>query len=160
MTDRERLLQTLVATYAYYERELTDFALQVWVEDLGEHPIDAVCAAFVAHRRHPERGQWLPKTADILRQLQGGSGDRAIEAWSHVLAEVRRVGTYGRADIDAATRKAVDGLGGWGALCRAQESELSFLQRRFLDGYAVHHGREVREAAVHRLDADNVLRLQ
>ena len=54
MTDRERLLQTLAAVYAYYERELSEFAVGVWLEDLEGHPIDAVCEAFKRHRRDPE----------------------------------------------------------------------------------------------------------
>ena len=89
MTDRERLLQTLVAVYAYYDRELSEFAISVWLEDLEEHPVDAVCEAFKRHRRDPERGQWLPKSADILRQLQGDKAEAVQMAWTRLLLQVR-----------------------------------------------------------------------
>lgn len=160
MTDRERLLQTLAATYAYYERELTEFAVGLWLEDLDSHPIDEVCAAFVRHRRDPQRGQWLPKSADILRQLQGDSAERAVTAWTHLLAEIRRVGAYGRPEIDETTREALATVGGWGAVCRADERELTWLQRRFAEAYGVHQARAERTAEPLLAAVAQALRLQ
>lgn len=142
MTDRERLLQILAATYAYYERELSQFVIQVWVEDLDGYQIDAVCAAFTAHRRDPDRGQWLPKSADILRQIHGDVKDAAQLAWSRVLS-VAAAG--GRGQLDDATREALHSLGGLSAIQRAPVDQNGFLQKRFMEAYAVYAKRE-REA--------------
>lgn len=138
MTDRERLLQTIAATYAYYERELSEFVLQVWLDDLNGHPVDAVCAAFVRHRRDAQRGQWLPKTADILRQIEGDIGDRALVAWGEVIAAAKA----GGARFDGPTQAAIDSMGGMGRLRMAREDENGFLQRQFVAAYQAYQRRD------------------
>ncbi len=140
MTDRERLLQTLAATYAYYERELSEFIVQVWLDDLEGHPIDAVCAAFTAHRRDPQRGQWLPKTADILRHLGRDDGANGQLAWGKVM-EIASNGGRGRLD-DAAAFEAVRSIGGISAVQRADSQQTQWLQKRFLEAYSVYAKRE------------------
>lgn len=142
--EQQRLLQTLAGVYAYYERELTEFAVSVWVEDLQAFAIDAIERAFTAHRRDPQRGQWLPKSADILRHLTPVDGEAGALAWTQLMAEVRSCGSYGRPRIDASTRLALDTVGGWGALCRAQERELPHLQRRFLEAFGIFEARAAR----------------
>lgn len=153
MNDRERLLQTLAATYAYYERELSEFVLQVWIEDIGEYPIDDVCAAFARHRRDPQRGQWPPKSADILRLMNGDIDDHALVAWGEVIAAARSGGKR----FDGPTQEAIDSMGGMGRLRLATEAENGFLQRQFVAAYKAYR---------HRADAQpmiefsgNVLRI-
>ena len=62
MTEAERqtLLQTLLGVHAYYDRDLSEMAVSVWLEDLAGHDMADVCAAFVRHRRDPERDH-LPR---------------------------------------------------------------------------------------------------
>lgn len=139
MTDRERLLQTLAATYAYYDRELSQFVVQVWVEDLEGHPIDAVCAAFTAHRRDPQRGQWLPKTADILRQLQGDVEHEAQLAWGRVMEAATN---GGRGEIDNVSRQALHTMGGISAVQRADVQQTQWLRKQFLETFAVYAKRD------------------
>mgnify|MGYP003405927627 FL=1 len=150
MTDADRptLLQTLLGVYAYYDRDLSELAVSVWFEDLAGHDIAAVCAAFVRHRRDPERGQWLPKSADILRQLQGDNDERRQSAWALVLAEARSVGTYGRPQLTAEQRAAVDAVGGWRALCHCDERELGHMQRRFMAAFDAFDARTEREVGL------------
>jgi len=147
MTDRERLLTALAAVYAFYEREITELACQFWCEDMADFPVEAVERAFAAHRRDPERGQFLPKPADIIRQLQGDSTQRAAVAWGEAL-ECARNGGAGYARLPPATRAALDSLGGMLALRRADDTQLPFLQRQFIAGH---------KAVVHREDADAML---
>ena len=144
-TDRPRLLKTLLGVYAYYDKDLSEMAVSVWFDDLAGHEIDAVCAAFVRHRRDSERGQWLPKSADILRQLQGDTDERRQTAWSLVLAEARSVGTYGYPNLTAEQRAAVDAVGGWRALCHCDERELGHMQRRFMAAFDAFDARSERK---------------
>lgn len=146
MTDRNRLLKTLAGCYAYYERELSEVAVSVWLSDLGEFDADDIDAAFTRHRRDPQRGQWLPKSADILRQLQGDTAERQTAAWAHVLGEARRVGMYGSANLTAEQRSAVDAVGGWGAICHCDERELGHMQRRFMACFDAFDSRAERDA--------------
>jgi hypothetical protein len=155
VTDRERLLQTLAATFAYYERELTEFICTVWLEDLEGQPIDAVCEAFVRHRRDPERGQWMPKTADILRQLRGDADEAAAVAWRRVLAAAKR----GGGAFDGPEQQALEAIGGMRRLRLAQESETGHLRREFASAFAAFRAREDRGTSP-LLSGEQALRLQ
>lgn len=138
MTDRERLLQTLAATYAYYERELSEYVLQVWIDDLTGYPIEAVCQAFVRHRRDTKRGQWLPKSADILLQLHGDADERALIAWGEVISAAKA----GGARFDGPVQAALDSMGGMGRIRMASESENGFLQRQFVAAFKAYRQRD------------------
>ena len=147
MTDRERLLTALAAVYAFYEREITELACQFWCDDMAPYPVEAVERAFAAHRRDPERGQFLPKPADIIRLLEGDSTQRAALAWAEAL-ECARNGGAGYPRLPEATKAALDSMGGMLALRRADDSQLPFLQRQFVASH---------RAVVHRQDADAML---
>lgn len=143
--DRRRLATTVAAAYAYYDRELSELVLSIWVDDLAGHDIAAIEQAFVRHRRDPQRGQWLPKSADILRQLQPDEREQALVAWSDLLGQIRAIGSYGRPQLAATARQALDAIGGWGAVCRAQDSELPHLQRRFCEAFGTFEVRAKRD---------------
>jgi hypothetical protein len=143
--DRRRLVTAVTAIYAYYERQVSDLHLQFWLEDLGGFPIEAVERAMVAHRKDPERGQFLPKTADIIRQLQGDSTQRAALAWGEAL-ECAKAGGSGYARLPAATRAAVESIGGMLALRRADDSQVAFLQRQFVAAHKAEQHREGMDA--------------
>jgi len=144
MTDRQRIVQALTAMYAYYERELSDFALRIWMEDLEGFSADVVCAALTAHRRDTERGQWLPKSADVLRKINGDPAEAAQMAWERVL-KVAQGGGSGK--LDSASRRAVNALGGISAIQRSPVDQNGFLQKRFADAYAVYAKREREDQA-------------
>lgn len=129
---RQRLVQTLVGVYGFYDRELTEFAIRIWSDALTGVGIDEVERAFSSHLRDQDGGRWLPKPADILRQLHGDVDDRATLAWSKVLSAACGRQT---ADFDEQTRAAVDAIGGMGLIRRADESQNGFLQKRFCDAF-------------------------
>ena len=141
MTDKERILQTIAGVYSYYGREVSEFILSVWMEDLADYSADEIAAAFVRHRRDPERGRFCPLTADILRQLQGDEAEAALVEWGKVLAAARNGG--GR--FTGPTQSALEAMGGMGRLRQASESENGFLQREFCAAFKAYRARDDRE---------------
>lgn len=137
MQNRERLLMTLAGVYTYYERELSEYIVSVWVEDLDGYEIADIERAFARHRRDPERGQWLPKVADILRQLHGDAGQNAAIAWGKVI-ECARAGGAGYEDLPAESKAALDSIGGLSMLRRADERQTAYLQRQFVAAHRAH----------------------
>ena len=137
----KRLIQTLVGVYGFYDKELTEFAIRVWGDACAEFDIEALEQAFARHLRDPEAGRWLPKPADIVRQIRGDSNDAALIAWGHVMERARMGGGFGPGASEA-ERQAVYSLGGWSAICRADESQNGFLQRRFTDAFKAYRHRE------------------
>ncbi len=137
--DRKRLVQTLVGVYGFYDKELTEFAIRVWVGSLQGFDAAAIDAAFDAHLRDTDAGKWLPKPADILRHLKGDVGDAALIEWGKVLASARAGGGKG---FGGATDAALDSIGGMYALRMASEDQQPFLQRQFVAAFRVFHARE------------------
>ncbi len=156
-TDRQPFAALLADVLGFYGQPVTPFAMGVWWQACLPFDLDAVRLAMTRHATDPDHGHFAPKPADVIRQLRGNSAEAAITAWSTVLDQVRSVGSYGSPKFDDATRSAVQSLGGWGAICRAQETELPFLQKRFADAYQA-HSNELSRAALSIADS-NVLRM-
>lgn len=161
MTDADRpaFSALLADVLGFYGRPVTPFGVGVWWQACRPFELAAVRAAMTAHATDPDRGHFAPMPADVIRHLRGGRADQAQAAWSRLLDEVRRVGSYGRPGLDAPTRQALADIGGWGALCRAQEDEITFLAKRFADAFGAHTRAEAREAMV-SLSAGSQPRLQ
>jgi hypothetical protein len=146
--DEKHLIATLAGAYAYYEKDLSKVAIAVWKADLAGYEKEAIDAAFIRHRRDPERGQWLPKIADILRHLRESDHEKRQIAWAHVLEEVRRVGAYGDPNLTEEQRSAMHACGGWRAICHCDQKDLSFMQRRFMEAFDAFESRSQRTIAL------------
>lgn len=59
---------------------------------LEDYDIAQVQRAIRAHLRDPERGNFLPRAADIIRQIVGADHERALDAWYKVLHACKRYG--------------------------------------------------------------------
>lgn len=138
----DKFFEVLGGVHDFYGKELTPFAMQVWMQACKEFDVDQVTKALSAHLMDPERGQFMPKPADIVKQLQGTHGDRALVAWGKVFGAMSSVGAYKTVVFDDAVIHAViDDLGGWVKVCRTDNDELPFMQKRFCDTYRAYSGR-------------------
>jgi hypothetical protein len=148
-----KTLLTLGGVYSFYDKELSEFAIEIWASALDEFDPIAVREAFQRHMRNPEAGRWLPKPADIIRHLRGDVNDRALIAWGEVIAAARA----GGANFDGATRQALDSMGGMGRIRMSQEAENGFLMRQFVAAFKAY---ATREESTPLLEASNVLRIK
>ena len=126
----------LTDVMAYYGKDCSEFTLTVWWRAMQNFAFEQVEAALQRHATDPERGQFAPKVADIVRVLQGTTTDRAALAWGKVHDAMSRVGAY--ADVvfdDPAIHAVVEDLGGWPKVCRWPLEELSYLQHRFQESH-------------------------
>jgi hypothetical protein len=95
-----------------------------------------VKAAFEAHARNPDCGQFFPKPADIVRFIEGNGETRALKAWSIVEEAMRRVGIYQSVIFDDCLIHAViEEMGGWAKLCSMTVEDLPFRAREFQKRY-------------------------
>jgi hypothetical protein len=134
----KRLIQTLVGVYGFYEKELNEFAIRVWDDAVGDFSIEDLERAFSRHLKDPEAGKWLPKPADIIRQLKGTADEAALIAWGKVLEAVR---TRQPLALDGPTGEAIRSLGGASVIARSDESQNGFLQKRFIDAFKAYKAR-------------------
>lgn len=140
--DRGKFFEVLQGVHDFYGREMSVFAGQVWWQACAGFELERVTKAFSGHLMDAERGQFMPKPADIVRLLDGTRTDRSLIAWGKVFDAMRSVGAYQSVAFDdAAIHAAVEDCGGWTQMCRGKLDELPFLQKRFCDAYRAYVAR-------------------
>ena len=128
----------------YYRQPVSEFTLSVWWEGCKPFDLEQVSKALTAHATDPDKGQFAPKVADIIRQLAGTKTDRSLMAWGRVHDAMGRVGAYQDVDFgDSATHAAILDMGGWPKMCRTELSDLSYLQHRFCESYRAYQAQGV-----------------
>lgn len=131
-----KFLEVLTGVHDFYGKDMTSFAAQVWIEAMKGFELQQVTKSLSGHVMDAERGQFMPRPADIVRQLQGTQTDRALVAWGKVAAAIGDVGAYqDLAFDDPLIHLCVVDAGGWPKVCRTPYEEQSYLQHRFCEAY-------------------------
>lgn len=144
MTPNEKaeFVKLVTDVHAYYRQNVSEFTLSVWAQACQGFSLEQLRKALTAHATDPERGQFAPKVADVVRILQGTYTDRASLAWGKTLEAMQSVGAY--TDVvfdDPAIHAAIEDLGGWPKACRTERKDLSYLQHRFCEAHKAYTGR-------------------
>lgn len=141
-TEKAEFVKAVTDVHAYYRQNVSEFTLSVWAQACQSFSLEQVRKALTAHATDPERGQFAPKVADIVRILAGTTTDRAALAWGKVHEAMGSVGAY--QDVvfdDPAIHAAVQDLGGWPKVCRTEIKDLGYLQHRFCESHKAYTGR-------------------
>ena len=134
--DFDRFANVVHALAELHGRPQSAGAIALWWQALKRYDIEQIEGAFATLVCDPDRGQFMPKPADVVRAVEGTTTDRAALAWGKVMDAARSVGAW--RDLvfdDPAIHAAIDDLGGWPKVCRTSVDELGFLQKRFADAY-------------------------
>ena len=127
---------------AFYKQDVSTFTLSVWRAACEPFELEQIRTALTAHALDPERGQFAPKPADLMRVLGGTKTDRAMLAWGKVFSAMSSVGAYQDVVFDEpAIHAVIEDLGGWPKVCRTETAELGYLQHRFCESYRAYVGR-------------------
>lgn len=134
--DREDFAVLIAGVYEFYGKDLSAFALDVWWKAMQQFDLQAVRDALGRHCLNPDNGQFMPRPADVVRMLGGGTQDRALVAWSKVDRAIREVGTYRTVAFDdALIHRVVEDMGGWVALGTKTTEEWPFVAKEFENRY-------------------------
>lgn len=135
--DREKFAMLLKAAMVEYQREVNTASLHLWWSALERFDYDSVRRAFSAWIQNPDSGQFAPKPADIIRMIEGTTGDKAMLAWTKAEAAVRSVGHYQSVAFDDPIIHAViEDMGGWIDLASTPtDKDLEFRGREFVARY-------------------------
>ncbi len=161
--DRPAFARLLTDVLSYYGKDISEFVLGVHWDALKRYDIDAVSRAFSVHAQDPDRGQFAPKPADILRLLEGGAGDKSMVAWTKVEKTIRQVGTYVSVSFDDPIIHAVIAdMGGWIELGNVSDKEMPFKAKEFQQRYRAYAMRRQTPAhtsrMIGRVEADELKR--
>jgi hypothetical protein len=128
--------QLMADCYAFYQKDLTESVLSIWWNALRAYELLGVRDALGRHVVDADRGQFLPKPADVVRLIDGGTADAALVAWQKVDAAVKLVGSYQSVVFDdPVTQRCVHDLGGWPYLGSRSEKEWPFVRTHFCNLY-------------------------
>ena len=134
--DYEKFRTLLANVHAFYQRDISSFALNVWWQAMQPFDFEAVNSAFTKHCVNPDSGQFAPKPADIVKMLRGSTLDSAYNAWAKVDRAVRSIGTY--ADVvfdDPLIHRVIHDMGGWTMFGKKNESDWPFVAKEFENRY-------------------------
>lgn len=137
MNDKKAFAETITGVAEIYGQTVTKAGMRIWWSALERFSDEQVQQALNSHAMDAERGQWMPKPADIVRRIEGTPTDQAMAAWAKVDYATRRIGT-GPAWVfdDPKIHRALAGMGGLSALGSATETEWPHLCREFCKRYA------------------------
>jgi hypothetical protein len=143
--DDAKAFRTLLAgVFALYGKDLPELVLSVWWQAMRPYDFEAVKDALNRHAVNPDNGQFLPKPADVVRLIEGGSQDAALQAWAKVDMAMRRVGNYvSVAFDDPIIHRALQDMGGWIDLGLKTEDEWPFVRNHFTSLYRGYRARMV-----------------
>ncbi len=146
-TDRAEFGELLTQVLAFYKQDASEFVMDLWWGACKPFELEQVRRALSDHAMHPEKGQFCPRPADLVRELAGTFTDRSLMAWSRVTRAMSDVGAYASVDFgDPVIHAVVRELGGWSAICRVPNDEQQFLQKRFCDFFRTFTARGAPEA--------------
>lgn len=135
-SDRDAFSELINSVYAFYGRDSSSFAVDVWWTAMRAFDLAAVRQALGRHTMNPDAGQFVPKPADVVRMLGGSTQDAAMVAWSKVERALRHVGTYQSVVFDdPLIHRVLDDMGGWVKLGTVTEDELPFRAKEFETRY-------------------------
>lgn len=134
--DRVAFAKAMLAMGEVYGRTFSEPTVELYWRALERYAASDVLAAFDRHVLDPDHGQFMPKPADIVRQIDGSGDSQAMRAWTKALTAVRRVGVYQTVVFDDWRIHAVIAdMGGWLALGTIVDDELPFKAREFEKRY-------------------------
>ena len=141
--DEEEFKKVMIGLGEYYDKPITESLIKIYGYDLKPLTIEQFKQAASAHRMNTDNGQFFPKTADLMRQINGTTKqndqqleDKADMAWLTITGEVKRIGSYGSLKMeDKQALAAVKSLGGWKFICAKTETELVWLHKEFISVY-------------------------
>lgn len=140
-SEKQDFYALIADVLGYWKQDVSEFALAVWWSGCQRFDFDQVSHALSDHATDPDKGQFAPKVADIVRILGGTKTDRSLREWGRVHESMSSVGSYQDVDFgDGATHAAIRDMGGWPKICRTEVDQLSYLQHRFCELYKTHDG--------------------
>jgi hypothetical protein len=129
----------IMALGELYKVAVSEYLVEMYWNMLEDYEFKDIKRALYEHGKNPDQGKFMPKPADIVKLLEGGSKDKAMQAWSKVHQAIQRIGRYQSVVFDDPIIHAViSDMDGWIKLCDVTDKELPFKAREFEQRYAAY----------------------
>jgi hypothetical protein len=159
--DLEMFQESIEQVYAFYGKDCSRFALDVWWQALKPFDLRAIQDALGRHCVNPDNGQFMPKPADVMRMMEGSTLDSAVQAWTKIERAITSVGTYQTVVFDdPLIHRVISDMGGWPAFGQKSVDEWPFVGKEFQTRYRGYKSRreipEYPPKLVGLIDGENV----
>ena len=138
-TDKRGFRDALYAVFELYQKSRpSDPTVMMYWGALRNIPtLDDFMAAINLHVADPDQGQFLPKPADILRNITGNRATQAEMAWTKADRALRCAGPANTVVFDDSLIHAVIAdMGGWVQFCDVDDKEYPFRHNEFVKRYS------------------------
>lgn len=143
-TDIEEFTNLLAGVHEFYGKKMSVFSTDVWIQTMQGYDLAAIRDALGRHAMNPDSGQFMPKPADVVRMIDGGTTDSALVAWSKFDKALRSVGPYmSVAFDDPIIHRVIEDMGGWTSFTMKTEEEWPFISNDFVKRYRGYSGRRI-----------------
>jgi Domain of unknown function (DUF6475) len=130
--DMPAFAQVMASLGELYGKPVSGILVDLYWNALKRFDIHAIRQALHTHINNPDRGQFMPKPADLMRYLEGSANTKALQAWSKVIYAMKHHGQYESLVFDDVLIHAViHDMGGWIELCQVSDKELPFRTHEF-----------------------------
>lgn len=138
-SDKRAFQEMMVGVGELYSKPVSKPLLTIYFAALAPYTIDQVAHGLGKHTADVTHGTFMPKPADIIRQIEAGKPSpeqRAEMAWMTIEREMCRIGAYGSLKIDdLQALAAVQSIGSWRELCHTDISKLAWKRKEFIEAY-------------------------
>lgn len=138
--------EILIGLGEYYDKKITESLIKIYWYDLKLLSIEQFKQAASTHRMNTDNGQFFPKTADLMRQINGTSKqiEQSIEsnaeiAWAEIMQCLRVNGSYGGLKIE--NKQAIASLKSfttWKDFCTMDVSKQTWAKKEFISMYSTY----------------------
>ena len=134
--DRSKFAEAMTGLGEIYGKTVSGILLEMYFDALKKYDLPTVGRA-VRDYYTSEKSTFFPKPGELITLIEGGSEDRAIQAWSKVDKAVRSVGSYTSIVFDdKVIMSTIDQMGGWVQLCASKDDiDHKFNGERFKKAY-------------------------
>lgn len=132
-------LHVLGGVMASYGQVVEEFEQELWLDAFSDVDINTFSSALRSHLHNPDSGMFRPTIAHIKRILNGTTSNKSAIAVGKFMAAIRQAGAWRNVVFDDPfIGGAISDMGGWPAICKRKESELSITQNQFIKLYEGH----------------------
>lgn len=116
--------------------EPDNFTVRLYWDVLKNFTLEDVREALNRHLADVDVGMFIPKPADIIRNIEGNTSTQSELAWTKVDKAIRSVGPWQSITFDdPIIHQVVNDMGGWVALCSIGAQEQPFKHIEFVKRY-------------------------
>lgn len=137
--DKQSFAELMIASGEMYNKSISKELMAMYFDCLVNYSIKEIKDGLNKHVLDSNHGTFFPKPADIVRSMDGGEQtieDKANIAWMEIEDAIKRVGAYGKLEMDdKLALMTVKNMGNWQSICHTPMDKMVWKKKEFIENY-------------------------